>query len=121
MSELPPSGGVPTWDVADRMRKCLREANVGIQEMADYLGVARSTLGNWVGGRIEPSTQTLRLWAMRCGIDYEWLAYGAVDNHVAAARALSEPGLNNAGSTGSGGLILQLRSQVGPSAMRDAA
>lgn len=121
MSELPPSGGVPTWDVADRMRKCLREANVGIQEMADYLGVARSTLGNWVGGRIEPSTQTLRLWAMRCGIDYEWLAYGAVDNHVAAARALSEPGLNNAGSTGRVVLLSNDRARFGPCAVQAAA
>lgn len=121
MTDQPPTGEIPTWDVADRLRKGLREADLSVQAMADYLGVARTTLSNWINGRIQPSTQTLRLWAMRCGIDYEWLAYGAVDNHVAAARAIAEPGLNNAGSTGSGGLILQLRSQVGPSAMRDAA
>jgi transcriptional regulator with XRE-family HTH domain len=41
--------------------------------MADYLGVSRQSVGNWMTGRIEPSLQTLRLWALRCGVSYEWL------------------------------------------------
>lgn len=117
MTEPTTSAGIPSWDVGDRMRKGLRHAGVGVQEMADYLGVARSTLGNWLGGRIDPSTQTLRLWAMRCGIDYEWLAFGAVDNHVAAARAIAEPGINNAGSTGR---IVAI-ANFGPSILQAAA
>jgi len=36
-------GSVPEWDVADRMRKTLRTANLGVQEMADYLDVSRNT------------------------------------------------------------------------------
>jgi transcriptional regulator with XRE-family HTH domain len=67
---------VPQWDTADRMRKALREANVGVQEMADYLGVARNTVSTWINGRIRPSKQTLRLWSMRCGVPYRWLADG---------------------------------------------
>lgn len=55
------------------MRKALREAGISVQEMADYLGVARNTVSTWINGRIEPSTQTLRLWALRCGVDYDWL------------------------------------------------
>jgi transcriptional regulator with XRE-family HTH domain len=42
--------------------------------MADYLGVSRQSVGNWMNGRIDPSLQTLRLWALRCGVNYEWLA-----------------------------------------------
>ena len=64
------------WDVGDRMRKALREAGIGVGEMAAYLGVARTTVSNWVNGRIEPSVQTLRLWALRCGVDYNWLRDG---------------------------------------------
>lgn len=64
--------GVPQWDTADRMRKALRESGVGVQEMADYLGVARNTVSTWINGRIDPSTQTLRLWALRCGVDFGW-------------------------------------------------
>lgn len=77
MSEQPASTELaPQWDVADRMRKALRHAEVGVQEVADYLGVTRGTVGTWINGRIEPSVQTLRLVAMRCGVSYEWLRDG---------------------------------------------
>jgi transcriptional regulator with XRE-family HTH domain len=78
MTEQPDVPAVPSWDTADRMRKSLRHADVGVQEMADYLGVARNTVSTWINGRIEPSQQTLRLWALRTGVSYEWLAGGPV-------------------------------------------
>lgn len=68
--------GVPAWDLADRMRKALRESGVGVQEMADYLGVTRSTVSTWINGRIQPSVQTLRLWALATGVPLEWLSGG---------------------------------------------
>ncbi len=64
---------MPQWDLADRMRKALREAGLGVQQMATYLDVDRSTVSTWINGRITPSTQTQRLWALRCGVPYEWL------------------------------------------------
>jgi transcriptional regulator with XRE-family HTH domain len=69
---------VPEWDLADRMRKSLRESGIGVQEMADYLGVARNTVSTWINGKITPSTQTMRLWSLRCGVPYEWLSSGLV-------------------------------------------
>lgn len=74
MSEQPAPLDAPPWDVADRMRKALRHAGIGVQEMADYLGVSRTSASNWINGRIAPSTQTLRLWALRTGTSYDWLA-----------------------------------------------
>jgi transcriptional regulator with XRE-family HTH domain len=75
MSEqLSEGASIPAWDLTDRMRKSLRHAGMGVQEMADYLGVARNTVSTWINGKIDPSTQTLRLWAMRTGVPYEWLA-----------------------------------------------
>jgi transcriptional regulator with XRE-family HTH domain len=74
MTQQPDAPAVPSWDMADRMRKSLRHADLGVQEIADYLGVARNTVSTWINGRIEPSTQTLRLWAMRTGVSFEWLA-----------------------------------------------
>jgi transcriptional regulator with XRE-family HTH domain len=49
-----------------------------VAEMAAYLGVSRRSVGNWINGHVEPGTQTLRLWAMRCGppVTYEWLRTG---------------------------------------------
>ena len=120
MDELP--AGIPTWDVADRMRKGLREAAIGIQDMADYLGVTRNTVGTWINGRNQPSTQTLRLWALRTGVSYEWLAKGGADHHVAAARALSDPTLNKTGSSRYGALVVRMRlPQDAHCAIRDAA
>lgn len=79
MSEQPLQAarpGVPEWDRADRMRKALRHAGTGVQEIADYLGVSRNTVSNWINGRIFPSVQTLRLWALRTGVSYAWLVTG---------------------------------------------
>lgn len=76
MTEPALISAAPPWDVADRMRKSLRHADIGVQEMAVYLGVARNTVSTWINGRIDPSTQTLRLWALRCGVPYDWLQNG---------------------------------------------
>lgn len=67
---------VPEFDLADRMRKALRSSEVGVMEMADYLGVARNTISNWINGHVAPSKQSLRLWAMRTGVSFEWLQTG---------------------------------------------
>jgi transcriptional regulator with XRE-family HTH domain len=75
MTEQPaPPQASPQWDVADRMRKALRESRLGVAEMADYLGVSRTSISNWINGRVSPSTQTLRLWALRTGVPYKWLS-----------------------------------------------
>lgn len=76
MSAAPAAVAVPQWDRADRMRKALRHAGAGVQEIADYLGVSRNTVSTWINGRIDPSVQTLRLWALRCGVPYEWICHG---------------------------------------------
>lgn len=64
------------FDVADRMRKSLRVSEVSVQEMADYLGVQRNSVGRWINGHTNPSRQTLRLWALRTGVPFEWLETG---------------------------------------------
>ncbi|HUX71799.1 MAG TPA: helix-turn-helix transcriptional regulator [Cellulomonadaceae bacterium] len=73
---LSPTRGVPEFDLADRMRKALRTSGIGVQEMADYLDVARNTVSTWINGRIVPSSQTIRLWALRTGVPYSWLRDG---------------------------------------------
>lgn len=81
MSEAAGTPAVPQWDVADRLRKALRTAGIGVAEMAEYLGVSRTSVSNWINGRITPSVQTLRLWALRCGVPYPWLLYGEAQPH----------------------------------------
>lgn len=79
MSEQPQASNVPRFDLADRMRKALREAGMDGKEMADYLEVAQGTVSTWINGRFKPSKQTIRLWAMRTGVSYDWLCHGDHD------------------------------------------
>ena|SRR5258706_2377528 len=77
MSEQPvTAAGLPKWDLADKMRKSLRHAGLGVAEMADYLDVDRSTVSTWINGRIEPSARVVQLWALRTGIPYTWYCHG---------------------------------------------
>ena len=69
-------GFVPEFTRGDRMRVALRHAGVGVQEMADYLEVARNTVSTWINDKITPSKQTMRLWALRCGVSLDWLETG---------------------------------------------
>ena len=75
LASPPPDGGArgPEWDLADRMRKALRESGTGVSDMADYLDVSRTAVSNWINGRIVPGRQTLMLWAIRTGVPLEWL------------------------------------------------
>lgn len=68
--------GVPHWDLADRLRKALREAHVTRSEMAKHLGVNRNTITNYVNGNTRPPWAAVRVWALRCGVPYDWLRTG---------------------------------------------
>ena len=76
MSNAPAEGNIPQFDLADRLRKALRVADVSVQEIADYLGVSRNTVGAWINGRVVPGKAFIRLWAMRTGVPFEWLQTG---------------------------------------------
>lgn len=76
MSNQATEGLVPHFDIADRMRKALRESGIGNQEMADYLGVSRNTVGNYINGRNRPDKRTLMLWALSTGVPFAWLETG---------------------------------------------
>lgn len=66
------------FDLADRMRKTLRHTGISVQQMADYLGVSRNTVGSWINGHTPPDRRTILLWAMRTGVPVEWLETGQV-------------------------------------------
>lgn len=77
MSEANPTPNLALdWDLADRLRKSLRVADISVQEMADTLEVSRNTVGNWMSGRRNPSGPYLRVWALRTGVPFRWLRDG---------------------------------------------
>lgn len=70
---------VPEWTVADRLLKARRWAGVPQQEMAAYLGVSRQALTRYENGQ-NVKIGTLRLWALRCGVSFDWLRYGTTES-----------------------------------------
>ena len=98
-TEIDPSAlpAVPAFDLADRMRKALRESDVSVQEMAEYLEVGRNTVSRWINGHIEPSGAVVRLWALRTGVPYSWLRDGTTnprqDGPDGGSRAVRPEGL----------------------------
>lgn len=80
MSIQPAEDKFANWDLADRMTKSLRVSGMKVQDMAEYLGVSRGSVGNWINGRVVPSTPVLKLWALRTGAPYEWLLTGEQKN-----------------------------------------
>lgn len=67
---------VPEWTQGDRLGKALKHAGIKVQDMADYLGMSRNTVGRYINDHGEADRRTLMLWAMRTGLPLEWLETG---------------------------------------------
>jgi transcriptional regulator with XRE-family HTH domain len=63
-------------DLLDRLHMALRRGKVSRAQMAEALEVTPNTVSNYTSGRTEISGPQLRIFAMRCGMPYEWLRYG---------------------------------------------
>lgn len=74
------------WERPDRMRRALRYAGIGVGDMAEYLGLSRNAVGNYLGGRSRPDMRTLRLWALRTGVDLHWLLTGETSDERSLTR-----------------------------------
>ena len=67
-------GAIPAWSLGWRLNRALSHADISVQEMADELGVARSTISRWVNDHgTEPRAVYVKQWALRTGVDYRWL------------------------------------------------
>ena len=68
--------GIPHFQMRHRLDLALETADVSIQEMSAELGVHRNTVSNYLSGRTLPPTSAVKVWALRCGVPYEWLRTG---------------------------------------------
>lgn len=67
---------IPVFDLADRLHKSLRVAGLRPGQMAEHLEVRGETVSRYLTGRVRPTVATLRVWALRCGVPFEWLRDG---------------------------------------------
>lgn len=66
-------GIVPTFGIADRLRKAREVSGMDQIELADAMGVDRKTISNNELGRVKPRRIVLRAWAVETGVSLEWL------------------------------------------------
>jgi transcriptional regulator with XRE-family HTH domain len=70
------AGTIPEWTRGDRLRKSLESAGMSVQEMADALGVSRTSISSWIHERNRPNRPSVMLWAMRTGVPLHWIETG---------------------------------------------
>ena len=70
-------GAIPTWTLADRLRKAREWAQHDQATLAELMHVQRSTVSALENGHRKPANATIRLWAVATGVNVEWLETGA--------------------------------------------
>lgn len=79
MSEMHAQTTIPQLTLGWRLQMSLDHAGISAQQMADELGVVRSTVSRWMHDTgAPPRDGFLRVWALRTGVPYEWLRHGVV-------------------------------------------
>ncbi|MFF2454997.1 helix-turn-helix domain-containing protein [Isoptericola sp. NPDC058082] len=70
-------GTVPPVTLGWRLQIALGHGDVSVQDMADELGVSRSTVSRWLNEHgAPPRPAFVKLWALRTGVSYAWLRDG---------------------------------------------
>lgn len=81
MSEMHVPTTIPPLTLGWRLQMSLDYAGISTQQMADELGVVRSTVSRWMHDNgAPPRDGFLRLWALRTGVPYEWLRDGVASS-----------------------------------------
>lgn len=70
------AGVVPVLTLGWRLRMSLEESGHGVAEVAELLGVTRSTVQRWTHDTVRPRRAYLAQWALLTGCDLGWLSNG---------------------------------------------
>ena len=69
-------GIVPEWDIVDRLTKARRMSGMKQSELAETLGIARTTLAGIEQGKRKPRRTEIIAIAFATGVNLEWLETG---------------------------------------------
>ena len=64
------------FDLADYMRKAIRESGLTVQEVAEQLEMSRESVSLWINGRRMPTRGQRIAFAQVTGVTLEWLEQG---------------------------------------------
>jgi len=63
-------------DMHERLKSAREAAGYKPAEVAAFLGITRSAVGQWESGKSTPNVDNLGKLAVRYGVNFEWLATG---------------------------------------------
>ena len=70
------SGTIPPIELKHRLRIAREYAGMEQGDLAEAMGVTRSTISNAETGKGHPQRTTINLWALACGVPASWLKTG---------------------------------------------
>lgn len=73
---LTQGGMIPEWTMGDRLRKAREAAGLEQQELAQKIGVARTTISNAEKGKVNPRQIVINSWSLATGVPVQWLQNG---------------------------------------------
>lgn len=80
MSEQRHPNNIPTFELRHRLELAMEAAGLKPEDMAVTLELAPTTIRNYLSGRTRPSKGAVTEWALRCGVDRDWLWKGEASN-----------------------------------------
>jgi transcriptional regulator with XRE-family HTH domain len=69
-------GTVPSFTVADRLRKAREVTGMDQAEFAEHAGLSRTGVSKAERGESTPRRSTLKLWALASGVPLYWIETG---------------------------------------------
>lgn len=85
----------PTWTLGNRLAKARDDAGLTTYQLADLLGVSRTTVTNWENdtGKLPPKRYAIEAWARACNVEVCWLETGLSEDQMAEVERLgAHPG-----------------------------
>jgi transcriptional regulator with XRE-family HTH domain len=69
-------GDIPQFTLADRLLKARKHAGLEQKELAEAIGIARTSVVRYEQGESTPRRPVLIAWALATGVDSEWIFEG---------------------------------------------
>lgn len=91
MTTSPDLGSIPEWTITDRLRKSREHANMDQTQLAERIGMARTTVSNYENGVTPPKRPILLSWALATGVPLEWLQTGRLVTDSGGGASVSYP------------------------------
>lgn len=64
---------IPEFTIHDRFRKAREHAGLSRENLAEEIDVSVRTIARYENGEVTPRRLVAKVWALRCGVDLDWL------------------------------------------------